>query len=127
MSLQDKYAALISTAKSKAVGELNVTEQDSVLYIDGKVSSSGDKEAIWQAYNQIDPDYRAGDVRLTIEVNEAPSTTTYTVKSGDNLSKIASQFGLKWKDIFEENKDIIKNPDLIQPGWNLKIPVKNSL
>lgn len=124
MTLQDKYGALISAAKSKAVGELTVSEQDNVLYIDGKVASSADKDALWKIYNEADPDYRAGDVRLNIDVTDTPSSVTYTVQKGDSLSKIASHYGLKWKDIFEANKDLIKNPDLIQPGWNLKIPSK---
>ena len=50
---------------------------------------------------------------------------TYEVQPGDNLSKIAKKFYGKsnsWKRIFEANKDIIYNPDLIQPGWTLKIP-----
>ncbi len=29
-----------------------------------------------------------------------------------------------WKTIFEANQDRIKNPDLIQVGWELKIPAK---
>lgn len=125
MSLQDKYASLISAARAKGVGNINVTEQDNVLYIDGKVASSQDKDEVWEMYNQLDPDYRAGDVRLTLEVTDAATSTEYSVKSGDNLSKIASKYDLKWKDIFEANKDLIKNPDLIQPGWKLKIPVKD--
>lgn len=122
MSLSDKYAKLISAAKEKAIGEMKISEQDNVLYIDGNVGSSQDKDAVWQVYNQIDPDYRAGDVRLTLEVVESANVKEYTVKPGDSLSKIGSQFGVKWKEIFEANKDIIKNPDLIQPGWKLKIP-----
>ncbi|MBK0403127.1 LysM peptidoglycan-binding domain-containing protein [Adhaeribacter sp. BT258] len=50
---------------------------------------------------------------------------TYTVKSGDSLSKIAKNFygdAQQWKKIHEANKDQISNPDLIQPGWVLKIP-----
>ena len=50
---------------------------------------------------------------------------TYTVVGGDNLSKIAKKFygnSNDWKRIFEANRDRIKNPDLIQPGWTLKIP-----
>jgi nucleoid-associated protein YgaU len=49
----------------------------------------------------------------------------YTVKSGDSLSKIAQhQYGdsTKWRKIFEANKDIVKDPNLIHPGQKLKIP-----
>ncbi len=122
MSLQDKYAALISAAKEKASGELKISEQDSVLYIDGLVKNSGDKEALWKLYNEADPDYRSGDLRLNIEVAPAAAMKEYVVQAGDNLGKIGKKFGVKWKEIFEANKDIIKNPDLIQPGWKLKIP-----
>ncbi len=125
MSLQDKYASLISEAKQKSAGDINVSEKDNVLYIDGSVRSSADKDALWNIYNQIDPDYRAGDLRLNIEVAQGGDMKEYVVKSGDSLSKIGAAFGVKWKDIFEANKDIIKNPDLIQPGWKLKIPSKS--
>lgn len=50
---------------------------------------------------------------------------TYTVASGDSLSKIAQrEYGDagKWRTIFEANKDKIKNPDLIHPGQVLDIP-----
>jgi nucleoid-associated protein YgaU len=50
---------------------------------------------------------------------------TYTVKSGDNLSKIAKQFygdPGKWKKIHAANSDKIPNPDLIHPGLQLTIP-----
>ena len=50
---------------------------------------------------------------------------TYTVKRGDSLSKIAQQlYGdmKRWKDIFAANRDQITDPDLIQPGWTLRIP-----
>lgn len=50
---------------------------------------------------------------------------TYTVVKGDSLSKIAKAlYGSagKWKVIYEANKDMIKNPDLIYPGQVLRIP-----
>lgn len=50
---------------------------------------------------------------------------TYTVKTGDNLSKIAKQFygdPGKWKKIHAANSDKIPNPDLIHPGLQLTIP-----
>lgn len=50
---------------------------------------------------------------------------TYTVQKGDSLWKIAKQLygkGGDWTRIHEANKDVIKNPDVIQPGWKLRIP-----
>ncbi len=55
----------------------------------------------------------------------AANGTTYTVKAGDNLSKIAKQFygdPGKWKKIHAANADKIPNPDLIHPGLQLTIP-----
>lgn len=55
----------------------------------------------------------------------APANQTYTVKSGDSLSKIAKHIygdAKKWRKIFEANKDKIKNPDLIYPGQVFTIP-----
>ena len=52
---------------------------------------------------------------------------TYTVVAGDSLSKIAKrEYGdaNAWNRIYEANRDIIKNPDLIYPGQTLKIPAK---
>ena len=51
--------------------------------------------------------------------------TIYVVKSGDTLSGIAkSVYGNagRWREIFEANKDVIENPNLIRPGWKLRIP-----
>lgn len=59
------------------------------------------------------------------EAPAASSTQSYTVKSGDSLSKIAKHFygdGNKWHQIYEANRDKIKNPDLIHPGQELTIP-----
>ena len=55
----------------------------------------------------------------------ADQPQTYTVQSGDNLSKIAKQVygdANKWHAIFDANRDKIKNPDLIHPGDVLTLP-----
>ncbi|WPO78614.1 LysM peptidoglycan-binding domain-containing protein [Flavobacterium sp. KACC 22761] len=121
MSLQDKYKELTNLASQLGVANLQVREQDNVLYIDGEAKSASDKEKLWNAYGEIDPDYRSADVVMNIEV-AVGTTIDYTVKSGDSLSKIGKEFGVSWQTIFEANKDVISNPDLIQPGWKLKIP-----
>jgi len=50
---------------------------------------------------------------------------TYVVVSGDSLSRIAKRLygdANKWRTIYEANRSVIKNPDLIYPGQVLRIP-----
>lgn len=127
MALQDKYRELVTTAQSTGVSNLQVREQDKVLYIDGVAPSEEIKQRLWDIYGKIDPDYRSADLVMNIKVLQGAGggTKEYVVVSGDNLSKIGKKFNLKWKDIFEANKDKIKDPDHIEPGWKLKIPQSN--
>ena len=54
-----------------------------------------------------------------------PGGRSYTVQSGDSLSKIAQHVygdASKWRAIYEANRDTIQNPDLIHPGDVLHLP-----
>ena len=64
------------------------------------------------------------DDQLTVATPE-PEATFYTVQSGDTLSKIAkAHYGdpMKYPVIFEANRPMLKDPDKIYPGQNLRIP-----
>lgn len=59
--------------------------------------------------------------------SSSTATKIYVVVKGDSLSKIAKhEYGSarEWKRIFEANRDILKDPDKIYPGQELKIPPK---
>lgn len=59
------------------------------------------------------------------ETSGAPKDTSYTVKSGDCLWNIAKKHlgdGSRWREIYDLNKDKIKNPDLIYPNQTLTLP-----
>ena len=62
------------------------------------------------------------------DYRQAPrSGTSYTVKAGDTLSKIAEKYygdAAKFEVIFEANKDILKSANEIKVGQELKIPPK---
>ena len=126
MALQDKYRELVTAAQSAGVSNLQVREQDRVLYIDGVAPSEEIKQRLWDIYGKIDPDYRSADLVMNVKVIQgAGATKEYVVVNGDNLTKIGKKFNVMWKDIYEANKDKIKNPDHIEPGWKLKIPQSN--
>ena len=64
---------------------------------------------------------------LKVASADAGAPVFYTVKKGDNLWKIAeAQYGkgkgAKYPVIFEANKPMLKDPDLIYPGQVLRIP-----
>jgi nucleoid-associated protein YgaU len=125
MALQNKYQSLINLANTAGAKNLEVREQDNVLYIDGQVPSETVKKQLWDEYNRLDPDYRSGDLVLNLNIapgGEQEKEQEYEVVSGDSLSKIGKRYGVGWKEIYEANRDKIKDPDLIQPGWKLKIP-----
>lgn len=121
MSLTEKYQSVVDLSNSLGVSGLNVTEGEGVLHISGSATSAEDKKRIWEEYARIDPDYRAGDLVLDINAPEA-AQNTYTVQSGDSLSKIGSKYGISYMKIFEANRDKLDDPDKIQPGQELNIP-----
>ncbi|WP_418508694.1 peptidoglycan-binding protein LysM [Corallibacter sp.] len=64
------------------------------------------------------------DDQMTVE-NPEPEAQFHTVVSGDTLGKIAKKFygnAMKYPVIFEANKPMLKDPDLIYPGQVLRIP-----
>jgi nucleoid-associated protein YgaU len=83
---------------------------------------------------QSKPDFsnvRSGGSSTATSAPQPTSTSTigagkmYTVVKGDSLSLIAKrEYGdaNKWRTIYEANKNLIKDPDLIYPGQQLKIP-----
>jgi nucleoid-associated protein YgaU len=95
----------------------------------GTVASGQERVKVVQAIQQTMP-----DAQVDIQVDErfakmsdggGSGGRTYTVKSGDTLSKIAKEVygdASEWKKIHEANKAKVPNPDLIHPGDELVIP-----
>jgi len=71
---------------------------------------------------------QGGPVSTTLPGPGSPTVgevTVYEVKAGDTLGAIAQRFYGKaslYPKIFEANRDILSNPDLIKVGQKLKIP-----
>ncbi|MGZ8192491.1 MAG: YidB family protein [Methylobacter sp.] len=85
----------------------------------------GDKEDEEQAAKLEQPTPTAGAAAASASAPATPTGRTYTVVSGDTLSRIAKQFyndANQWPRIFDANRDILNNPDRILPGQHLRIP-----
>ncbi len=121
----DKLRALI-TGRNPGVEDLDVEFDDGVVSLTGKADSA---EAMEKAV------LMAGNVKGVTEVNidslDAPAAARdvqyYTIESGDSLSKVAKQFygnAMDYPKLFEANKEVIQDPDLIYPGQKIRIPAK---
>jgi nucleoid-associated protein YgaU len=125
MGLRDTYAYAIQTAKGKFHG--NAEERDGKLHFKGTVATEAQKSEIWTAIKTI-PTWQndiVADIQVTGGPEPAAATKTYTVKSGDTLSKIAKEHlgdANAYMKIFDLNKDQLTNPDAIKPGQVLRLP-----
>lgn len=91
--------------------------------VKGQVQTQADREKIILAVGNVDHVAQVDD-QMSVATPEAESKF-YTVKSGDNLSKISKEFygdANHYNKIFEANRPLLKNVDDIYPGQVLRIP-----
>jgi nucleoid-associated protein YgaU len=133
--LKTKYQSLIDYIKQEAGAHLqNVHLEGGKLLVRATVPSDAAKNRVWDRIKQVDPSLsdltadivsQGGADQQEQSRGRAAGGQTYTVQSGDSLSKIAKQFygdASQYNKIFEANRDKLKDPDKIQPGQVLNIP-----
>lgn len=69
MQLSSKYKQLIDIANTSGMANLKIGEVDGVLHIHGTTNDADVKNKLWDVYNQIDPNYIAGEVLLNVSVS----------------------------------------------------------
>ena len=122
--LKGKYAGVISTIEgfSDLGAEVEQVDLDGdKLHLKASVPSTVVANRVWDAIKQADSTY--SDLHHEIATAGTPEQP-YTIKSGDNLSKIAKRFygnAGKYTDIAQANG--IDDPDRIQAGQELSLPV----
>lgn len=105
------------------VKDFFVDLQEDTVIVFGEVNSQADKEKIILTLGNVEGVEQVDD-RMTV-IEPEPEATFYEVKKGDSLSKIAkAHYGdaMKYPVIFEANKPMLKDPNLIYPGQVLRIP-----
>lgn len=129
MSLKDKYQSALDFAKEHGAEMENFHEEDGNIVFNGTVPTPFVRNAIWdklKAINGLAKDAAApSEVKANIKVSDDSVYHRHTVVAGETLGKIAKHYfddASKYVAIFEANKDILKNPDLIVVGQVLSIP-----
>ena len=107
----------LPTPENTTGSNSGVSSENTIYYNNTSVNDIVALNTIIKNPNLIYPGWN-----LKIITNTSSDTTTYyTVKKGDNLTKIAKKYGTTVKSIVNLNN--IKNPNLIYPNQRLKIYV----
>ena len=133
--LKQKYQTVLGAVEQQGVRLQNLHLQDNKLFIRGVAPSEDAMNKVWDQIKLVDPNYGDLTADITVEQSQAQAAAagggagqggqTYTVKSGDTLSKISKQFygdSDEYMRIFYANRDKLNDPNKIQVGQQLTIP-----
>lgn len=121
--LKEKYQPVLDLAAKLGVKLVSVAEEGGKLKVKGSSHYQLEKNLVWDKIKTMSG--WENDLSVDISVESTDILGVYTVQSGDTLSKIAKQHlgsPNKYMSIFNANTDVLKNPDLIKAGQQLKIP-----
>jgi len=122
--LKQKYAGVTSEIESFSDLGASLEKVDldgEKLLVKASVPSKVVLERVWDEIKKADPTW--ADLHHEI-VNKGGNEQAYTIKPGDNLSRIAKRFygeANKYTQIAQANG--INDPNRIQAGQELKLPV----
>lgn len=106
------------------VSGLDIRFDDGTAFIDGEAADAATKERVILAVGNCDGVAKV-DESLTVAQDDGSEAEMYVVEKGDTLWAIATATygdGSRYPEIFEANKPMLTDPDLIFPGQVLRIP-----
>lgn len=119
-----KYQSVLDLGEQLNIKNGDVSEENGVLKVKGTAATQYEKNLLWDAI-KVAGGENPTDIVADITVEDKSVYARHTVASGETLGKIAKHYygdAMKYKDIFEANTDILKNPDLIHPDQEIVIP-----
>lgn len=121
------------SANNPGIEDLSVIFKDGTATIIGVTESTEAAQKVIllagnvEGVKEVVPKIQIDNVDTDIETALEPENVEYyVIESGDSLSKIAKKYyqnAMEYPRIFEANKEVIKDPDLIYPGQKIRIPM----
>ncbi|AUC83908.1 peptidoglycan-binding protein [Polaribacter sp. ALD11] len=122
--MKAKYQSVLNLGEELNIKNGDVKEENGVLHVTGTAKNQYEKNLLWDEIKKVGGE-NPSDIMADIKVENTAVFANHTVAKGETLGKIAKQYygkASKYTVIFEANTNILKNPDVIQPGQELVIP-----
>lgn len=124
MSVQEKYSRIVQLSEALGARESFAREENGVFVMGGTVQTPYQKDQIWDAIKAIGGE-NPSDIIADIRTDVSDYYTKHVVTKNDTLSKIARHYYgdmMKYPVIFDANRNILDNPNVIHDGQVLVIP-----
>ncbi len=108
------------------IGDADIRFDDGIAYITGEVADQATRERIILAVGNAQGVGKV-DEEITV-ADPSEEAHFHTVAPGDTLWAVAEKVygdGSRYTEIFEANKPMLSNPDLIFPGQVLRCPMED--
>lgn len=119
-----KYQSVLDLGEKLNIQNGDVKVNGNKLEVRGTAATQYEKDLLWDEIKRVGGE-NPNDIMADIKVADDSVYTRHTVQSGESLSKIAKHYysdPMKYNAIFEANRNILNNPDMIHPGQELVIP-----
>ena len=124
MTVKEKYQPVLDLGQTLNIQDGDISIEDGILKVKGKAKTQYEKNQLWDKIKEIGGSSPV-DIKANITVEDDSVYHRHTVQKGETLGKIAKRYyddASKYTSIFEANKNILKDPNLIYPDQELVIP-----
>jgi len=122
--IKAKYQSVLELGEKLNIQDGDVKEEGGQLKVWGTAKTPYHKDLLWDEIKRVGGE-NPNDIMADIKVEDDSVYARHTVESGESLSKISKHYygnAMKYNAIFEANRNLLSNPDVIHPGQELVIP-----
>jgi len=123
--VRSKYQNVLDLGEKLEIKDGNVTEENGQLQVRGVAKTQYEKNLLWDEIKKSGGE-NPTDIMADIKVEDQSVYAYHTIQKGESLSLIAKHYYkdvMKYKEIFEANRDVIKDVNVIHPGQEIVIPI----
>lgn len=122
--VKTKYQEVLDLGQKLNIQNGDVSENNGILKVKGTAKTQYEKNQIWDKIKEIGGEDPC-DIQADIKVSDTSVYHRHIVKKGESLSLIAKHYyknPMKYTIIFEANRNILTDPNVIHPNQELVIP-----